>query len=513
MSRKKRVEGDGVTRRSFLRSTASVGAGAVSVAAMGLPASAQAPRAPAAPSGGAQAPIQVAAPTDDAHTLSRTLSQYAINLSYADFSPEVIRYGKHLLLDTIGVALGAYTSTPSQITRDVIDELGGRPEATIIGSGKKTSASLAALANGCMVRYLDFMDVYFNVDGPHPSENIPTALAMAERQHANGRQLFEAMFIGFELQGRFADAWSFPRMGFHHVTIGGYITPIIAGKLLNLTEDQMVNAVGLGGTTSHTTSYLGDQVTMIKALGYPFTAQRGIEAALMAQKGMTGPANAFETYMRVVKFDGDMTPVIKGGTDARILHTAIKPYAAEYMSHSPLEALFDMLKATPLKAEDVESISLQTFSTAMRVLARPSAWKPETRETADHSLPYCLAVGLIEGELSAPQFAREQWKDPKVIALMSKISITEDPALTKLYPPARPADLTIRTKDGRVLRKRVDYPKGDPHNPMSDDEVKGKFRKLVKPLMNEARMTAIIDCVDHIEHLKDTAQLMKLLAV
>jgi 2-methylcitrate dehydratase len=490
----------GMSRRDFIRSTA--GAGAISVAAVGLPGTAAAAQTSSA-----------AAQTVDGERVSRILSRYAAGLQYEDLSPEVIRYGKHLLLDTIGVALGAYLSEPSRITRSVIRELGGRPEATILGSGEKTSASLAALANGTMVRYLDFMDVYFNLDGPHPSENIPVALAMAERQHSSGKDMFLGMFLGFELMGRFADTWSMPRLGYHHVTLGGYITPIVAGKILGLTEDQMVNAVGLGGATSHTTSYLGDQVTMIKALGYAFTGQRGIEAALMAQKGMTGPENVLETFMRVARFTGDITPLTKGGDTPRILRTAIKPYAAEYMTHSPMEALFAILKEHPIKAEDVESMNLLTFRTAIGVLARPGAYTPQTRETADHSLPYCLAVGLYEGDLYPPQFAREQWKDPKIIDLMSRIKISEDPAMTKLYPPARPASLEIRLKDGTSHSRRVDYPKGDPHNPMSDDEVKAKFRKLVRPLMSETRVNAIIDCVDNVDDLVDTGQLMSLLVV
>jgi 2-methylcitrate dehydratase len=120
---------------------------------------------------------------------------------------------------------------------------------------------------------------------------------------------------------------------------------------------------------------------------------------------------------------------------------------------------------------------------------------------------------LAESDLGPEQFAREQWKDPKIIDLMSRIKISEDPAMTKLYPPARPADLQIRTRDGKIYQKRVDYPKGDPHNPMSDGEVKTKFRKLARPLMSEARVQSIIDCVDNVEHLTDTGQLMALLVV
>jgi 2-methylcitrate dehydratase len=487
-----------LTRRNFLRTTA----GAVTVAAVSFPDRLSASR-----------PLAQDSRVSNSQTVSRILSRYATGLRYEDLSPDVIRYGKHLLLDTIGVAIGGYASEPSRITRSVVRELGGRPEATIIGSGEKTSASLAALCNGVMVRYLDFMDVYFNLDGPHPSENIPVALAAAERQHASGKEMLVGMFLGFEIQGRMADTWSTVRSGLNFVSMGGYVTPIVAGKILKLTENQMVNAIGLAGCTSHTTNYLGDQVTMIKALGYPFTGQRGIEAALMAQKGMTGPEDAVEVFMRLIRFTGDLTPLTKGADKPRILLTALKPYAAEYMSHSALEALYGILKEHPLKAADIESMHLQTFNAAIGVLARDGAYKPQTRETADHSLPYCLAVGLIEGDIGAEQFAHEQWKDPKVIDLMSRIKITEDPEMSKLYPPARPANLEIRTRDGNLYRRRVDYPKGDPHNPMSNEEVKAKFRKLAQPLMKENRVKAIIDCVDGIENVADTGQLMKLLVV
>lgn len=158
-------------------------------------------------------------------------------------------------------------------------------------------------------------------------------------------------------------------------------------------------------------------------------------------------------------------------------------------------------------------MNLQTFRSAVGVLAKEGAYKPQTKETADHSLPYCLAVGLVEGDIGPEQFAHEQWKDPKIIDLMSKIKVTEDSELSKLYPPARPADLQIRTKNGNVYRNRVDYPKGDPHNPMSDEEVKTKFRRLAEPLMKEERVKAIIDCVDKIENVADTGQLMALLVV
>ncbi|MFC1860116.1 MmgE/PrpD family protein [Chloroflexota bacterium] len=444
--------------------------------------------------------------------VSEVLSQFATELHYKDLSPEVISYSKQLILDTIGVAFGGYLSEPSRITRIVVKELGGHPESTIIGSGDKTSCSLAALANGVMVRYLDFMDIYYTIDAIHPSENIPLALAVGEREHSSGKDILLAVFLGFEFQGRLADTFPFPKLGWHQVTTGGYVTPFVAGNLLGLNKEQMVNAMGIASCTSHTLDYNIGSISMIKALGYGLAAQKGIQAALLAQKGMTGPDNVMELFNETIKLNADLSPVLKGGDKPRILKSAIKPYASEYMTHTPLEAMYAIVEEQGLKSEDVDSMHLKIYEFAMQ-LADEECYQPKTRERADHSLPYCLAVGLIEGDIGPEQFAHEQWRDAKVLDLMSRIKVGLDPEMDKIYPKARPADLEIRTKSGKVYRKRVDYPKGDPNNPMSDKEVQAKFRKLAEPLMGKKQVQSIIDTVNSLENLEDVGYLMELMVV
>jgi 2-methylcitrate dehydratase len=445
-------------------------------------------------------------------TASRVLARYAARLKYEDLSPEVVRYSKHLLLDTIGVALGGYLSDPSYAARLTAREIGGIPESTVIGTGEKTSCSLAALVNDVMVRYLDFMDIYYTMDACHPSENIPAALAVGERQCSSGRDVLMAIFLGFEFQGRLADTWPAAKLGWHHVSMGGYVVPYVAGKLLGLNEDQMVNAAGIGGFTNNTLNYAIGHITMVKAVGYGLASQRGIDAALMAKNGMTGPDDPIERFNKIAGGNVDLGPVIKGGDKPRILKSGIKPYAAEYMTHTPLDALRLIVKENNLKPDDVDSMHLRMFEFAMQ-LAAPDRYKPDTREQADHSLPYCLAVGLLEGDLGPEQFKHDQWKDPKVLDLMSRIKVTMDPELEKVYPNGRPADLEVTTKDGKTYRKRVDFPKGDEKNPMTDEEVQAKFKKLAGPLMSEWRMQRIIDTVNNIEDVDDIHKLMELLVV
>lgn len=453
-------------------------------------------------------------------TAAEALAKFAVHLKFADLSEEVVHKTKQMILDTLGCALGGYLSEPSRITRSVLRDLGGKLESTIIGSGEKTSSPNAALANCVMVRYLDFMDIYFNADTSHPSENIPTALSVGEREHASGKEILTAIVIGFEVQGRFSDTLPLLNLGWHHVTHAGYVTPIVAGKLLKLNEEQMVHAIGISGSHNHALMGLigvGEkghgQITMMKAIGYGFGSQSGITGALLAQKGFTGPNTIIESLNRVITNNMDLTPIIKGSAKMRILDTCIKPFAAEFMTHTPLEALFTLVRKHGATADDVEEIHLRTHQLANFILAQPESYKPQTRETADHSLPYCLAVGLLEGDLGPEQFQREQWKDPKVIDLMSRIKITADPELDRLYPPARPADLEILTKKGERLRARVDYPKGDPHNPMTDAEVEAKFRRLARRLMGEGQIRRIIETVKNIEKVDDIGELMDLLVV
>jgi 2-methylcitrate dehydratase len=303
------------------------------------------------------------------------------------------------------------------------------------------------------------------------------------------------------------------------VTIAGYVTPLVAGKLLGLNQDQLTHAVGISGSHNHALAdLLGEwwrgtgQISMMKAIGYGFGSQSGIIAALLAQKGFTGPNTIIESFSRAVAKEENLAPIISGGDRFKILDTSLKAYPSEYLSQSSLDAMFDLVRKHNIQAEDVESIHIKTHS-YVSILIQPSSYKPETRESADHSLPYCLAVGLIEGELGPDQFKREQWKDPKVLDLMSRIKIEIDKELSTLYPPARPVILEIRIKNGESYKTRVDYPRGDPHNPMTDQETEAKFKKLAGNLIQESQMREIIDLVNHIEEVSNVSELMEHLVV
>jgi 2-methylcitrate dehydratase len=450
-------------------------------------------------------------------TASQALSRYAIGLAYEDLPAEVVHKAKQLLLDTLGCALGGYLNEPSRITRAVIREMGGVAESTIIGSGEKTTMANATLANNVMVRYLDFSDIYFNLDPTHPSENIPAVLAVGERERSSGRDILTAIVLAAEINQRFGDTMGLRLQGWHHVTYAGYVIPIVASKLLGLSEEQMVHAIGISGSHNNATGILGEhegdkprEISMMKAAGFGFGAQSGIIGTLMAQKGFTGPNTAIESLNIWAAKKVDLTPLVEGSGSFKILQTGLKPYAAEFMTHGPLDALYKIAREQNITPDDVEEIHLRGFSFVMK-LAGPDAYDVHTRESADHSMPYCLAVGMIEGDLGPAQYDKKQWNDPRVKALMQRVKVTFDPELEKLYPAMRPVDIEVRTKAGKTFREKNNFPKGDFRNPLSDEEVQKKFLRLAQPVVGEARARQIIDTVMGLEGASDLRQLMSLL--
>ncbi len=447
-------------------------------------------------------------------SISERMSRFATKLSFDSLPEEVVHYTKRLILDTLGCAFGAYLGEPSRIVRGVLGDIGGTPECTIIGSGIRTSCPNATLVNGVMTRYLDYNDTYLSVEAAHPSENIATALAVGERQHADGKQMITAVVLGYECHERFVDVFPLGKKGWSHISPAGYIAPIVAGKLLKLTAPEMTNAIGIGGSHNHALREMygeeGGQINMMKCIGWHFGAQSGVVAALLAENGFTGPATILESLAKVVGDNLDLEPLVPSQDKFLILKSCIKPYSSYYMSHSAITAVLDLRKKHNIKVEDVSDMNVRVFS---RLLSGWGRVMPETRESADHSLPYLLAIALKEGAVSPEQFAHEQWKDQAVRALIQKMNFSVDAEFDKVFPKKRSASVEIKTKGGKSYSSQVDYPRGAPENPMTDEEIEAKFRGMASKLMGEKQIQQIFDTCYNLEKIKDVGQLMKLLVV
>ena len=457
--------------------------------------------------------------TSPADSISRRMAEFAANLKLEDAPADAVREAKRFLLDSVGCAFGALGNADMQIAHETIAALGGTPEATVIGSGLRTNAVNAALMNSLLVRALDYNDIYWKQDPSHPSDIIPAGLACAEKMHKGGADALVSILIAYELEMRWCLA-AFPgvrEVGWHHATLTQFVSPLVAGRMLDLTVEQLVSAVGISGSSHNTFGcVVAGHLTNMKNTADPMATQAGVFAAELAKRGYTGPALVIEgreglfDTIRNVEWRAE---ALTEGLGERFLITqcSYKAYPTEYLTHSPISAAIHLCEEHDLKPDDVASVLVKTLKRGAEILSDPDKYKPTTRETADHSLPYCIAVAIIDRSVLPTAFHEERLADPRIWALLPKIKVVAEPEYEKLFPRIQPAEVTITTMDGRALTRRVDYAKGDPLDPLRDDELIAKFRSQAGLWFDTARQDAIIDATMNLEGITDIGDYMRLL--
>jgi 2-methylcitrate dehydratase len=446
-------------------------------------------------------------------TIVDQMAGYTYALRYEDLPESVVHEVKRRVIDSLGCALGAYSARPCRIAAKMAKAVKSSPGASILGTTIKTSPEMAAFANGTMVRYLDYNDTYLSKEPAHPSDNIAAALAVGEAQHAAGRDLITAIVVGYEIQCRLCDAASLRAHGWDHVTYGAFSSALVAARLLKLTPDQIRHALGLAGVANVALRQTRvGELSMWKASAFANAARNGIFASLMAKEGMSGPAPIFEGekgFFRLVSGPFELGPLAGRNGAFKILDTYIKFYPAEYHAQSAIDAALELHPRVPIK--EIASVQVRTFDAAVEIIGSGSEkWRPKTRETADHSLPYCVAVALTDGEVGLTQFSDRRIADLRLNRLMEKIRIVADPWLNNQYPAAMPNLIEITLSNGQKYTKQVDYPKGHPKNPMTDAEVEAKFASLCSRLLAPKGVRRILDRLWELEKIRDTAQVLSL---
>ena len=443
-------------------------------------------------------------------TIGRKMATWAHRLSYDQLPDKTIHEVKRRVLDSIGTALGAYWSPPGKITRAVATSTDDASGASVWGTEHRTCPTLAAFANGAMVRYLDFNDTYLSREPAHPSDNIPAAVAVAQAAGKTGKDAILAAVIGYEIQCRLCDADSLRAHGWDHVTYGALSTALLASKLWDLNEDQLEHALGLAGVCNITTRQTRTgQISHWKACAFSNAARNGIFAAGLAHRGMTGPYEIFEGpkgLMNQLSIPDAKNIILGAEGDFMIDKTYIKFWPAEYHSQSAIDAMLQL--RSQIDVTKVEEIHIGSFEAAVSIIgSEPEKWRPTSRETADHSMGYCTAVALIDGDVTRESFADERLKDPQVLGLLDKTKITEEPELNPAYPKGIPNHITVTMTGGKKVDKRVDFPRGHAENPMTDDEVIAKFRKLADGVVTDVTAEQIIDRCLHFDELTDLSKL------
>jgi 2-methylcitrate dehydratase len=451
--------------------------------------------------------------------LAERFAQYAAKLRFPDLPDAVVHEVKRRVIDSLATAVGAMDAEAYGIAKRCALRVQSDRTATLFGGGT-SDVEWATFVNGLLIRYLDYNDTYLSLEPAHPSDNLAPVLAVGESVGANGKQIITAAVLAYEIQCRLCDAASLRAQGVDHVTYGAISSALAAGKLMELNPTQLRHAVGIAGVCNVALRQTrSGELSMWKGCAFANAARNGVFAALLAAEGLTGPAPIFEGDLGFMKLVS-RTPFVvapmggeDGATEFMMPRTYIKFWPAEYHSQSSIDAALQ-LRAAVGDVSRVKAVTIHTFEAAYNIIGKyPEQWRPQTRETADHSMAYCTAVALMDGEVTDRQFEHDRFTDPDLLALVAKVKIILDNDLTARYPRGIPNRVVISMDDGRTLEKEVEFPRGHAGNPMTDAEVEAKFRSLVEPRYGRERVEKILAACWELDSLKSTGALTKLLEI
>lgn len=447
------------------------------------------------------------------------MARFTRDLKYEDLSPAAIDLAKRFLLDSVGCAYGGSQAEDVAIMHEFFEEMGGNDEAVIFNSAKKLPMINACLLNSLMIRALDYNDIYWEQDPSHPSDIIPAALTPAEVMHKSGKDVIVAIVLAYEWEQRLCE-FAFPGVRetkWHHATLTQIASPLTAGKILDLDEHQLVNAVGISASHNLTLGAVtAGNLTMMKNAVDPMATQAGLFAALLAQRGYEGPEHVIDGKEGLVdtfvnnKFDLDI--LTDGlGDSFRITRCSMKAFPTEALTHSPISAVIKIMKSNNINKKDVKQVRIRTVARAADILSDPSKYDPRTRETADHSLPYCIAATIVDGTVTPESFTEKKIMDPEIRSYLNKIKVVADPDYEKTFPELKKAGVEIETVDKNSYNIEVDYPLGDYREPMGDDTLFSKFDSMVLPQMEKVKRDQLVDTILNLEDVEDINDFSQLL--
>ena len=449
-------------------------------------------------------------------TITATMSRWAEQLSYEQLSEDAIREARRYLLDSLGCAIGGFLQHDVKIALEVLGDHAGNGPCTVIGTGQKLDPVTASLLNALMVRVMDYNDIYWKQDPSHPSDIIPAAMACGEQRGLGGKDLIVGIVLGHEFEQRLCEA-AFPGIrerGWHHATLTAFVSPIVAGKMLGLDWERIQHAIGISASRHCTLGAVtAGKLTMMKNTVDPMATQSGVIAALLAEKGYSGPEHVIDGKEGLVHCMGPewkLEILTDGlGESWRITQCGMKAFPTEALTHAPISCTLDLIKEHDLAPEQVEKVHIRSLARAADILADPSKYDPRTKETADHSLPYVIAAAVADRQVTPVQFTDEKIMDPKIRAQLDKVEVVADPEIEALFPELQRVIVTVRTTDGAEHTKQIDYPKGDPRNPLTDAEIEEKFDALAGPVLSGTSIERVKEMVWNLEKLGTITELME----
>jgi 2-methylcitrate dehydratase len=469
-------------RRRFLKQMATAAACTVA-----LPAWAQEkpalPMTPGAPGG---QPL-----------VAETLARYATSLKYEDLPAEVVREAKRYMIDSFGCGLGGFGADASQIANRLAAGVSAGHGATVMCSGVKTSPDLAAFANGVMIRYLDFNDGYISRGAGHPSDTIAALLATAEATGSSGRDLIAGTVLTYEVFCRVCDVFDNRAVGIDYAAIVGLAATVGAGRMLGLTSRQIVHAIGIfvaGGVALNQTRV--GTLSNWKAGAAAEAGRKAIFAVQLAQAGMTGPDQVFEGpdgfFNRINRKPFTLPKLGGGGEPFGIMHCFTKRFTLGQFAQTVAQAAVEA-RSFFADIDEIEEVNIRVSRKAIQVMAdSPDKWRPQTHETADHSMPYAAAVALMYGTVEEQHYEDPYLHDQRLLTLVGRVRCLPSDDADRVGQEMNPCDLEIVFKSGQRKNVRVEYHRGHWKNPMTDAEIEEKFRSLARRQLPAAQMDNLL---------------------
>ena len=452
------------------------------------------------------------------HPVTAAMSRWAAGVNFDHLSKDAVYQAKRFFLDSIACALGGFQQHDVAIALGVLDEVAAPGPATLIGSGKKIDVVHAAFANALMIRCMDYNDVYWKQDPSHPSDIFPAAMACAERSQSDGKELIVGLVLGHEFEQRLCEA-AFPGIrerGWHHATLTAFASPIVAGRMLHLRWEQIQNAIGISASARCTLGVVAaGTLTMMKNTVDPMATESGVLAALLAQKGYTGPEHVIDGNEGLKDVFGPrwkLSVLTEGlGESWRITKCGMKLFPTEALTHTPISAVLDLVLENDLVPDEVREILIRTTNRGVDILSDTSKYDPRSKETADHSLPYCIAAAIAERQVTPRQFTIEKIMEPAIRTQLNKVKVVADPEIEASFPEFQKTVIKITMTDDREYCKSLDFPKGDPRNPLSDREIEEKFHTLAAPVISDCVRGKLLDAIWNLEKQASVTNLLGLM--
>ncbi len=455
--------------------------------------------------------------------LTRRLAEFYAALDYESLPPQVIDRAKYFCLDYLGTAIRGSLIPSAQVMSGVVGALGAGGDSVIMGTSLQATPEYAALANGTAAHSLELDDVS-NSSSSHPAvATFPAAFASADMEVVSGSQLITAVTAGYDLMirlGMALDPSKHYARGFHPTaTCGTFGAALVASRLLRLDAGQTTWALGIAGSQAAGSLEFLAQGAWTKRMHPGWAAHSGMIAAHLAKAGFIGPTTIFEGrdgFLHGYTDGADASKLTQELGDVyHISKVSIKPHACCRYKQGPIDALLEVVRQHDVNPEEVDSVTVGVLKAGFNVVAEPREQKlnPQNIVDAQFSMPFGAALAILYRRASLEEYTEENLERPEIKELMSRVECVQDPALDARYPSRWPAWGEVKTRDGRSFRAEVEYPRGDPENALTWDEVKDKFRVLTVPVISPQTQEKIVDAVDSLEQMEDVRVLARMAAV